>query len=173
MPSILKIRETLLRFLINIKKRFVFHFSMLCAVCLLLLAVDKFSENSRYYFQDYLYGLDFLGLPIDAEYPHSWSDMTWAHAVLDNGLERAKADILKNEVKYYFYGLTSPKMVDGFTNILLKNDIHLNLRGCEIGTPKHQQDMLYNKYIQNNVPLDIESILVKLNDNEAEKIFKN
>lgn len=173
MPSILKIRETLLRFFINRKKRFVFLFSMLCVVCLLLLAVEKFSENSRYYLQDYLYGLDFLGLPVDAEYPHSWSDMTWAHAVLDNGLERAKADILKNEVKYYCYGLTSPEMVAGLTNILLKNDIQLKLRGCEIGTPKYQQDILYNGYIQNNVPLDIENIIVKLNKDETEKIFKN
>lgn len=173
MPSILKIRETLLRFFINRKKRFVFLFSMFCVVCLLLLAVDKFSENSRYYLQDYLYGLDFLGLPIDAEYPHSWKDMTWAHAVLDNELERAKADIFKNEIKYYFYGLTSPEMVGGLTDILLKNGIQLKLRGCEIGTPKHQQDILYNEYIQNNVPLDIENILVKLNEDETGRIFKN
>lgn len=110
--------------------------------------------------QDYLYGTSFLGMPITAKTLPGWSETTWAHALLDDGLARARKDMSRGEMKYFLYGLTSAESTAQAATRLAAHGIKLELAGCETGTPRHHQDMLYNDHIQSKTSLNAAQILL-------------
>lgn len=112
--------------------------------------------------QGQLNGAAFLRMPIDSESPPPvWSETAWAHTVLHDGTARAKRDISRGGLKYYLYGLTSLEGTAKATTILAKYNIKLELSGCETGTARYHQDILYNEYIQSKTTLNVSELLAK------------
>ena len=127
---------------------------------LLVSAVVATFDATRHPRQDYLYGASFLGMPIAAKTLPGWSETTWAHVLLDDGLARARKDMSRGEIKYFLYGLTSAESTAQAATRLAAHGIKLELAECETGTPRHHQDMLYNDYIQSRTSLNAAQILM-------------
>lgn len=155
-----------LREVINIAVRFV----ALGTAAVVLTAVIAKLDRVPCTIQGQLNVATFLRMPIDSESPPSaWSETAWAHTVLHDGIARAKRDISRGRLQYYLYGLTSLKVTTQAATLLAKYNINLELAGCEIGTPKYHQDMLYNEYIQSKTTLNVSDLLTKSVDDSRRR----
>lgn len=132
---------------------------IICIPSLLLIASLNKLDGLYLKGQDNIYGAGFLGMPIDADPLITFSDITWTHTMLYDGVAQAKSDIASNDIKFYQYGLVTPELSLDLSNLLSAYRISLKLGGCEIGTLKHRQHTVYNEYIQQSTSLNIESII--------------
>ncbi len=136
-------------------------FGVLGTAACLVFGISIKLNSIQHPIEDRLYGPSFLNMPAGEETQTVWSEIMWAQTLLDDGRARADRDILRGQLKHYLYGLTSLKEIAQETAILASYNIELRLAGCEIGTPKHYQDMRYNDRIQSRVPVDAANIIGK------------
>lgn len=142
-------------------KEFATWFLVLGTGVYIASAIPNKLDSVQHTLHDHLYGAGFLGMAIAPESPPEWSETTWAHVILDDGAARAEKDILRGEIKYYLYGLTSVRSAAPVAALLAAYNVKLEFAGCKTETPKYRQDMLYNDYIKVEMSLKIPDLIKK------------